>query len=380
MKRKTAITMLLLVLGIMGAKANDGVYYTAGNQLVPLAETDISIKKEILTISLQDDGFAHVDVFYEFFNPGNAAKKVLMGFEADPSYNDDYTFHNDGRHPHIHDFTVEMNGTRLGYKNAVCEQNTPHGVAPLDMSKYELSEYVTTVHPKDNDTLYIPFSYVYYFDATFTPGLNKIHHTYRYKLSMSVGVCYSLSYKLSPATRWANKQIDDFTLIIKADNTAKHFVVNEKNFADAPWTVSEGVGKQRPRKHYDDTLREFSLRNGAFTWHKENFHPTEELQLYSADYLYSFNKDEKFGSFYDRTDLFGLDWSMDGNKFINEPKNRKKRARIAHNLPYAHRGLVFKNAEMRKYFTSLWWYMPDPSYVASQADFTAVDRKYTTFK
>ena len=119
----------------------------------------------------------------------------------------------------------------------------PHGVVPLDMSKYELSEYFTTVHPKGNDTLYIPFSYVYYFDATFTPGLNKIHHTYRYKLSMSVGVSFSLSYKLSPATRWANKQIDDFTLIIRADNTAKHFVVNEKNFADASWTLSEGVGK-----------------------------------------------------------------------------------------------------------------------------------------
>ena len=117
--------MLFLVMGIMGVKANAGVYYTAGNQLVPLAETDISIKKEILTISLQDDGFAHVDVYYEFFNSGKAAKNVLMGFDAAPSYNDDYTFHNDGKHPHIHDFTVEMNGIRLGYKNAVCERNTP---------------------------------------------------------------------------------------------------------------------------------------------------------------------------------------------------------------------------------------------------------------
>ncbi|MBQ1649694.1 MAG: YARHG domain-containing protein, partial [Prevotella sp.] len=40
------------------------------------------------------------------------------------------------------------------------------------------------------------------------------------------------------------------------------------------------------------------------------------------------------------------------------------------NLPYANRGYVFKDKKLQKYFSSLWWYMPDPQWQASTADFT----------
>ena len=42
----------------------------------------------------------------------------------------------------------------------------------------------------------------------------------------------------------------------------------------------------------------------------------------------------------------------------------------ARNLPYANRGYVFKKASLRKLFSKFWWYMPDPSYRPSTADFT----------
>ena len=61
---------LLAFLPVMPVRANDGVYYTRGSQLVPLTETDISVRKEVLTISIMDNGFARVDVYYEFWNPG----------------------------------------------------------------------------------------------------------------------------------------------------------------------------------------------------------------------------------------------------------------------------------------------------------------------
>ena len=102
------ISMLCLMMSLP-AVANDGTYYTRGNQLIPLQETDISVRKEVLTISLMDNGYARVDVQYEFWNPG-VAKTVTMGFEADPPYNFDYKFYPDGRHPSISLFTVEMNG------------------------------------------------------------------------------------------------------------------------------------------------------------------------------------------------------------------------------------------------------------------------------
>ena len=374
---KTRITLLLTsLLCCTASMANDAAYFTSGNQLIPIAETDISIRKEILTIGLQDDGLAAITVYYEFFNPGTTDKTILMGFEADPSYNDDYELHADGKHPHILDFTVEMNGEKLSYQNAICQQGVPDGITPIDMSKYELSDMATTVHPVGNDTLFIPFAYVYYFEATFKPGLNKVRHTYKYTASNGVGFTYQIDYKLTPATRWANHQIDDFTLIIRADHTAKHFILDEQTFNMAPWVLTEGEGKQRITTYYDEPYREFSLRNGAFTWHKTNYCPKDELTITSADQIYLFNDNAKFGSFYDRSSTLELYYGEQRTEYTMEEKLRR---RITHNLPYAHRGHVFKDPVLKAYFQSLWWYIPNPNYVDNQDDFTDCDRKYLAY-
>ncbi len=367
----------IFLLCSAAANANDSEYFTSGNQLVPLSETDISIRKEILTIGLQDDKFANVTVYYELFNPGTTDKTVLMGFEADPSYNDDYVFHPDGKHPHIHDFTVEMNGEKLSYQNAVCQQGTPDGLQPIDMSKYEVcEETVTTVHPIGNDTLFIPFSYVYYFQATFKPGLNKIRHTYKYTQSRGVGFAFKIDYKLTPATRWANHQIDDFTLVVRADHTAKHFLIDEELFDMAPWRLTEGEGKQRVTPHPGRSLREFSLRNGAYTWHKTNFCPKSELSITSADEIYLFNERATFGAFYDRSSSLELNF---GKERTNNRMKEDLRKRIAHNLPYAHRGHVFNDRVLDDYFSTLWWYIPNPDYKDDQSDFTEIDKQFLAY-
>ena len=70
---KFLTTSFLWILAIL-ASANDGVYYVSGNQIVPLQETDVAVTKEVLTISIQDDGFARVDVQYEFTNRGKPRK------------------------------------------------------------------------------------------------------------------------------------------------------------------------------------------------------------------------------------------------------------------------------------------------------------------
>ena len=44
-------------------------------------------------------------------------------------------------------------------------------------------------------------------------------------------------------------------------------------------------------------------------------------------------------------------------------------SRIIRNLPYASRGYVFKDASLRAYFISQWWYMPDASWNGSTDDF-----------
>ena len=93
-----------MTCSLLTASANDGVYFTSGNFLVPTQETDISVDREILTITIGNDGFARVDVYYEFMNHG-ASKTVTMAFEANAPYNADAPKNLRGPHPYINHFT-----------------------------------------------------------------------------------------------------------------------------------------------------------------------------------------------------------------------------------------------------------------------------------
>ena len=59
--------------------ANDGAFFARGNQLIPIQETSISVKKEILSIKKIRNQFVEVSVYYEFFNP-DADKEIIVGF------------------------------------------------------------------------------------------------------------------------------------------------------------------------------------------------------------------------------------------------------------------------------------------------------------
>ena len=52
--KKFLTAIMCLVASV--TMANDGVFFVNGNQLVPVNEADISISKEVLTISIGDDG------------------------------------------------------------------------------------------------------------------------------------------------------------------------------------------------------------------------------------------------------------------------------------------------------------------------------------
>lgn len=386
---KRILFSLFTMIVTIAAIANDGVYFTSGNQLIPLQETDISVKKEILTISLMDDQLANVDVYYEFYNSSNTEKTVLMGFEADPSYNDDYELHPSGVHPNIKNFNVEINSEKISYKNAISNLDIEGFFNPLDdASKWEEGCEKSTDTPghencgspialykKGNHSKQIEnYAYVYYFNATFKPGINKVHHTYKYQMSGDVMTAFTVPYKLSPAARWANRQIDDFTLIIRADNTAKYFTVDTE-FPGAEFTLKEGCGKINGNI--------ISLRNGAVSLHMKNFRPEPEHELFicSADRLHG--ETQAFGSFYDRSSVLWLYMWWEYNKDTDNDDiklTQEQFKRIAKNLPYANRGHVFKDPVLNEYFSNLWWYMPDPSYKDDTKGFTKQDWTYINWK
>ena len=180
--RKTLLRWIIVCCFLMvhvALLANDGTYYTSGNQLLPLVETDIRVQREVLTLSWGEDGMAEVDVYYEFFNP-EERKKVLMGFEANPPMYMD-SLDRSGAHPYISDFTVEMNDKPLSVSTSVVKNDTLYVqngmVCALNLFQYEIDEARSGNYlwnPQINDG--IPISFVYHFSADFKPGVNVVRH------------------------------------------------------------------------------------------------------------------------------------------------------------------------------------------------------------
>lgn len=292
---KHLLTTLLLVLAL-GARANDGIYYTSGNFLVPIAETDISVAKEILTITIGKDSLAMVDVYYEFFN-GGEAKTVTMAFEAEAPAGDMWQpLNQQGVHPCIKDFTVTMNGKTLVYDNKVIaihfgEAGRVTDFTPLDMTQWKGVGDVDNDFLPSCDCVYnasldsiTSFAYGYFFKAPFAKGKNIVHHTYSFRMSRNVTEKFLIPYWLTPATRWANNQVDDFTLRIKAEAPVQEFCMADAIFEASPFTMVGDGDIYEMTTVSEEHFAFVRLGNDAvLEWHGKNFSPTEEMTINSPE-------------------------------------------------------------------------------------------------
>lgn len=288
--KKYILTILIALAAIITSIANDGVYFTSGNFLVPLQETDISVSKEILTITIGKDGFAKVDVYYEFNNKGQA-KNVTMAFEAASPYNSCAPLDHQGKHPDIKDFTVNMNGVSLSHSNAVVacrytQEGEQVDFTPLDLTKWKgFGEVADSILPAEN-AIYNPeldsissFAYAYYFDAPFKEGINKVHHTYQYRMSYNVSQKFTIPYWLTPAMRWANHQVDDFTLRIASEEPTE-FCLTDTLFTSAPFFSTQ----KTPIYHFKDAYERHSILaelspNDTIVWHGKDFKPKADISI-----------------------------------------------------------------------------------------------------
>lgn len=137
--------------------ANDGAYFSSGNQLIPIQETDISVNKEILRVKKVNNQFIEVSVYYEFFNP-KEVKEIIVGFEAESPSGDVDGAPVRGLHPHMRDFTVHMNDQLLKYdvaRGADMLFNQNGKIKSIDLKTFEGSK----------SRNYVDFFYVYHFKA-----------------------------------------------------------------------------------------------------------------------------------------------------------------------------------------------------------------------
>ena len=378
--KKLLFALCALVLCLSG-KANDGVYYTSGNQLIPINETEISVKKEVLDITRQDDKM-RIHVYYEFYNPGEE-KTLLVGFEAMPPGGDfglsEEEYLKLTGHPNIYDFTVMVNGQPVKYQVSHVERDENYVQngkikALTKQREKELGEEL-------DYSMTIPYLFVYHFNATFKKGLNIVEHTYTFEKSEFVGVEYSLDYVLTAANRWANHQIDDFTMNLHMGERCSFDIPATFFKGEGGWTIN-GIGRKNMDKQYDNPLLRCHVQEGSVTFHQKNFHPKGELHVEQTFYI---EQDEKNGfdnceQYYHHIFKKAYPTTMMYRIFNPQDMECKPASadmkRIMRNLPFAVRGYVFKTKMIQDYYESTDWYVANPDYVSDMKDFTEDEQEW----
>lgn len=389
--KKCIILLVLLCLSSLFSNANDTSLMAVGNQLVPIQETDISVKKEILSLK-REGNYILVDVYYEFYNPRQTNKTLLMGFEAEAPYPGPHDRYAESvifqQQPYIKDFTVNVNGERLNHNVSVIPSEYHEKRLKKGTPKYYQDGKIVHFVPEDEKAYLeeayegLDISYVYYFEADFKPGINIIKHTYRYELSNSAMYEYFFPYALTPACRWANKQIDDFTLIVDMGDRSS-FWMPRTFFEDASdWTIVGAGTKENITVDYEENGKyvSFHIREGHLEFSKKNFKP--EGELYVRKFL-EFGLGDDAGETVENYLKIGyLDFktifSFDPEEF-DAMSFTPDQAKIMKNLPFAYRGAIFKTKMLQSIYETTPWYTPDPDYVADMGTLTKEERNWVQY-
>lgn len=390
--KKCLLSFFMAIISLFVAHANDSSFSASGGQLVPAVETEISVRKEILTLKRNGDRL-RVDVYYEFHNPTSSDKKLIVGFVTPSPYERYFENPSDllAGQPCISGFRVEMNGFYLNHKLALVHRDVydekkqdwvrldvfKNG-KPNALSQHEIDGYAKSIEIEESGSY--DFDYVYYFDALFVPGVNIVKHTYEYELSNSAIHEFNFPYELTPACRWANGQIDDFTLIIDMGDFAT-FSIPDTFINDGDQWRIHGVGTQKCENAYygyesDETQHNFWIRNGYIEFKKKNFRPKGELYIYRIlSFMTTEGSDFLASTVYDGYH----DLSVDCDEWFGDEYITAAQARILKNLPFAYRGYVFKSKDLQEVFNKAPWYIPTPSYVPNTSSLTEGERRWVNY-
>lgn len=356
------VLSFLLIITSCFAFANDGSFYASGNNLIPLQETDISLKKELLCFYVRDFKFMQVDVNFEFFNPG-AEKKLTVGFVTPPAGGD--VTEEDMEHPSITDFTVVFNGVELEYK----------------MKRMSETSFSSKTKINGDD-------FVYYFDVVFKPGLNTIKHNYIYKAGSTVELQRTFDYQITTGKRWANKRIDDFELQVHLDQGI--FYVPESFWKDKksiPWQiVGKGTIKKAseqffsPAYEVDQKIRMVHLNSGYLSFKAKNFAPDYDISIGEHawhSWAYKWCKNEKTCIKPEELSKITVYCSL--RPYAPDSTTAEElsltQLGILRNFAYALRGVAFKNKAYTTFYSQFFWYTPDPAIKAEEVKLNYEENK-----
>jgi len=338
---KTTLTAVLLTILTFSVFGNDGVYLNRGSIIYSTTETRISLDKESLSFTIRDR-IAQVDIQFEFNNPENKERKLLIGFQA-PTTTGDVSDEMSNENQ-ISNFRILKDGLILPFKLkaaecADCELKDP--------KEFHFSQRKTGV-------------FVYLFEVTFKPGINKINHSYSFPASKNVAYDQIYNYILTTGAKWANGSIKDLTIYIDM-GTNKYFFVDDIFSQKTNWSII-GSGKVTNKKFYNfdpDSCTMVRMLSGKLQIDINDFKPTRNIEFGIINE----------NSFINRTtDLAKI---LKGEVLEPDQLNQdtiysKNELKILRNTVYAQYGYAFKSKVLNEYFSQFEWYMPDPNLTMEQ--------------
>jgi len=375
--KKILLAILFCFLSIF-TFANDWEFGSEGEHIIPLKGSNVSIKKEKITLKLTPDGML-VNVKFTFDSP-NAENKII-GFVTPESGNGGYyEEENVIRKPEplkIKNFKTTVNGKEVKSNVELLSKLLSKGVLDNNI----VTEYVKEEKEKEY------YNYVYYFNADFKQGENIVEHSYYYTGSYGVYE-RDFEYVVTTISKWKNKTVEDFEIEVYPEN---YFVKLPYSFWKDNKKINwEIVGKGKmlaiaPTKKVTDEdatgLEKFGvvylrLDNGFVKYKTKNFSPTDNFYMVRMDNILGFEyefPEGKIQGYKFKDDYFTILRETvydDYSDIVASLKDLKdKDLDIVRNYPYAFAGYDFARKDLKDYFSQFVWYNPvgknvkiDPSF------------------
>ena len=371
------IFCFLFILIATVSFSNDWEFSSRGENIIPIETSQVSIKKEQIKMKIVNDG---MDVKVKFIFDSPVSEEKIIGFiTPEGGFDDNENYQWDGE-MHFKNFTTVVNGkTVKSNVEKMKDFYKKNLLSKEEMQKYNVEKY------KD--------SYIYYFKANFVKGENTVEHSYNYSGSYGVGYI-DFQYVWTTISKWKNKKVDDFELIIDAGTSFVSlpytFWKNEKK---VNWEIiGEGKIDTAVQTITDSNTKEKKvlkrvyarLKSGYIRYKTKDFAPDNEFlieEIKNIANYYPFEKTEKGYIFLDESSDYNF-WLC---CYVTEPyskekygtyenykeelklsKNKEeqlkelsdKELEILRNYPFALEGYDFSRKDLKDYFSQFIWYYP----------------------
>ena len=361
--KKILLAILFCLLSIF-TFANDWEFGSEGEHIIPLKGSNMSIKKEKITLKLTPDGML-VNVKFTFDNP--TAENKIVGFVTPESGNgeeeDETTKPKRKAEPlKIKNFKTTVNGKEVKSNVELLSKLLSKGVLDNNIIK-EYTEKEKTF-----------YNYVYYFNADFKQGENVVEHSYFYTGSYGIYE-RDFEYVVTTISKWKNQTVEDFEIeVIPGKYFVKLPYTFWKNGKKIDWQIA-GKGKMvsiaPTNPNSDDSYGidkygavYLNLDNGSVKYKTKNFSPDTDFYMTRIDNIPGFDYEFPAGKvqgyrFKDGDYMFDTSLASLLNSDADDLKGLSNlQLDILRNYPYAIAGYDFARKDLKDYFSEFIWYRP----------------------